>query len=352
MRALATTLLAATLATAHAAPVRAAQDRTAYPPGRALDATFVQLTSAAAARPRAEWERLFADLRAAGIGEVFVQWTWADGVAFYAAGGGARTAGAPPPAVELILELAERHGQRVWLGLAHEPGWWAGIDRSRPADEVRVFLARRRLVNLGVARVLAASAATRPSFAGWYLPDEIDDRNWLGDERGALVADYVAGLATGLRALAPGAPLAVSGFGQGWATPERLAALWSRIATRAELALVLFQDGVGASKLTLDELAVYLPPLRAALEKTTARLGVVVELFAERPRAPGTETPFSAGPAPLARIERQIALARRFATGPLVAFSMPDYMSEFAGGEAAGLYAAYRAWREGCEARR
>lgn len=349
----------------------------------ALDGTFVQLTTAAATRPREEWERLFADLAALGIEEIFLQWTSADGVAFYEASAASNASGAddaacgsdapstggaagasdqlaarhavgtPGGAVDLVLELAERHGQRVWLGLAHDAGWWAGIDRARPANEVEVFLARRRLANLAVARALAARAARTPAFAGWYVPDEVDDKNWLGEERGSLLATYLTQLADGLRELVPGAPVAVSGFAQGWATPEQLAHLWSAAASRAGLSLVLLQDGVGVRKLTLEDLEVYLPPLRAALAGTTARLGVVVELFTERTGEGGAEAKtFVAVPAPLERIERQLAVARRFATGPLVAFSAPDYMSPFGGAEAERLFEDYRALRERCASSR
>src|SRR5258708_21950349 len=48
-----------------------------------LDGSFLQLTRADAQRPRADWQRLFADMAAVGVKQLFVQWTWADGVAFY-----------------------------------------------------------------------------------------------------------------------------------------------------------------------------------------------------------------------------------------------------------------------------
>jgi len=352
--ALAVALGVSAAATPHTASARTPMGHGA-PCAAGLDGSFLQLTQAAAERPRAEWEQLFVDMAAAQVTQVFVQWSSADGVAFYAPPSGGRASATPSPAqgtIDLVLELAERHGQRVWLGLAHDAGWWAGIDRSRPATEVEVFLARRRLANLEVARALAPRAARRLAFAGWYVPDEVDDKNWLGDERMKLVADYLTQLAGELRSIVPDAAVAVSGFAQGWATPAQLAAQWSAIVARAPLALVLLQDGVGAGKLGLDELAVYLPPLRAALDASPARLGVVVELFVARPPAPGGGGAFAAVPAPLARVEAQIALARRWTSGPLVAFSMPDYMSDFAGADAAGLYAGYRAWRERCASRR
>lgn len=323
---------------------------------RGLDATFLQPTRAAALRPRADWERLFADLAAVGIGEVFVQWTWADGVAFYAQ----ETPGADDvPLVDLLLELAERHAMRVWLGLAHDAGWWAGIDRARPPREVEVFLARRRLANVGVARQLAPLVAERASFAGWYVPDEIDDKNWLGEGRTELVVGYLADLGGALASLRPGAGLAMSGFAQGWATPRQLAELWGAIAGQTPVSLALFQDGVGAGKLTVAEAAIDLPLLRAAVEAHGKRLGVVVELFSAAPASPGRA--FAAVPAPLDRVVPQLALAWRFAggpglageqrPGPVVGFSVPDYLSGFGGAAAGEAYDAYRSWAARCATR-
>jgi len=304
-----------------------------------LNGTFLQLTRAAAQRPRADWERLFADMAAIGIEQVFVQWTWADGVAFYAA----EPAGADDvPMLDLLFELTGRHGMRLWLGLAHDAGWWAGIDRGRPASDVEVFLARRRLQHVEVARALAPQVLGREAFAGWYVPDEIDDKNWLGEERTGLVAAYLTDLGGALAALAPGTPIAVSGFAQGWAAPGQVVALWSAILARAPIALLLFQDGIGADKLTLDELAIYLPLLRGVTDARGKQLGIVVELFAQASSGPGVTPAFAALPAPLARIERQLALAQRWASGPRVGFSVPDYMSGFAGPPASDLFAAYR----------
>jgi len=332
-----------------ASAATAATSRASCDGAHALRGTFLQLTRDAALRPREQWERLFADMAQVGIAQVLVQWTLADGVAFYA-----RTPAGPDdaPVLDVLFELAERHGMRLWLGLAHDAGWWAGIDRSRPATDVEVFLARRRVANLEVARALAPQVSSRATFAGWYVPDEIDDKNWLGADRGPLVADYLGRVAGELALLAPGTPVAVSGFAQGWATPQQVVELWSAILDRAPVGPVLFQDGVGAGKLTLDELGFYLPLLRTAVDARGRTLGVVVELFtqATSPAADAVAS-FAAVPAPLARVQRQLAIAERWASGPVVAFSVPDYMSDFGGAAAADLYGAYRRWADGCSRR-
>jgi hypothetical protein len=355
-RALALVLTSASLlsavacGTAHARNADDARSRKAGPQSaascvatRGLDASFLQLTRVAALRPRDEWERLFADMAQVGVKQVFVQWTLADGVAFYA-----RDPQQPDdvPILDLLFGIAEQHGMRLWLGLAHDAGWWAGIDRARPAREVEVFLARRRLANLAVARALAPAVANRPSFAGWYVPDEIDDKNWLGEERTTVVADYLTALGRELATLVPGAGIAVSGFAQGWATPGQVVELWSAITAHAPLSLVLLQDGVGAGKLATDDLPAYLPRLRAALDAQGKQLGVVVELFTGQSSADGTS--FTAIPAALDRVERQLEVASRNASGPLVGFSMPDYLSPFGGPAADRAYGAYRSFIARC----
>ena len=57
---------------------------------------------------------------------------------------------------------------------------------------------------------------------------------------------------------------------------------------------------------------------------------------------------FAAKPASLARVRDQITVASRLVVGPLVGFSVPDYMSPSAGPEAAGLYRGYLAWERRC----
>ena len=130
--------------------------------------------------------------------------------------------------------------------------------------------------------------------------------------------------------------LAASGFTNRARTASELAAFWRELAARRRLARVLFQDGIGAGKMTLAAWPAYLEALRARLGR---RLDVVVEIFEPVPDPAG----FRAQPAPLERVRLQAGLARRATGRPPLCFSLPDYAVPQAGASAAALFDALAA---------
>lgn len=328
-------LLGASLAVA-AAP--------ACPDGVPLSATFLQPTTEIRTRG-AEWDVLFGDIARLGMRDVFVQWTAAHGTY---QDGSITWPDDPSVLARDLLDLASKHDLRVWLGLSYTDAWWPRIDRDRPLESVEVYLRRRRFVNADVAQRLAPVAREHGAFAGWYVPEEIDDKNWLEPARRDAIAGYVHELARQLREIVPGKPVAISGYATGFAPPAVLGTQWKAIVGDGGVDLVLLQDGIGAGHLDRNELDLVTPPIRAAVEEAGATLGMVVELFTQTEGGRLSDSPFAAEPAPLERVEAQIASADRLVRGPLVAFSVPDYMSPFGGPAATKLYDGYRAWARRC----
>jgi hypothetical protein len=102
----------------------------------------------------------------------------------------------------------------------------------------------------------------------------------------------------------------------------------------------MFQDGVGAGKLAVEDLEPYYAALQETL-RGACQFQIVVETFTQTGGAPLDLQPFSARPAPLDRIRRQLEMAARHSATPLVAFSAPEYMTPEGGPEAARLYEDY-----------
>lgn len=295
----------------------AAVSPAAEPSPARLRGTFVQLGAENGAWSREKWEEQFERFRALGLERVYVQWSVAGETAYYPSRRFRPVATAPVPT---ILDLADRAGMRVHLGLSHDPDYWERIGRE--AELVEVYLRRLTARSTDVARELAPTLVGRPSFAGWYVAEEIDDSSWLSPGRRDLLVRYLQDVSSSLASILP-APLAVSGFSNARVDPEGLERFWSDLIAAAPVD-VLFQDGVGAGKLDLEEAPLYLEAVRRAVEGRGREMGTVVELFRQVGGPPLDGGPFRATAADPARVRRQLEIARG-AIGA-IGFTVPDYL--------------------------
>ncbi len=299
-----------------------------------LKGTFLQLTEAQIARPTAEWRQLFDELRTIGINTLFLQWTVLDRKPLFRT---AQHESANTPLAS-ILDLAAQSGIRVWFGLALDSSYWEEIKQT--PELLRPYFHRRLQDLAGFLDDLNATTAGAP-FAGWYIPDEIDDRTWLDPSKRAVLKRYLAETVALLKARRPGSKVAISGFSNSFAGPDLLASFWADVISASGIELLLFQDGVGEGKVALENIGLYYGALDRAVRSVGAQLGAVVELFSLMPD--GRRLPAVAG-----RIREQIAAANRLTSFPTIAFSIPDYMSHLAGRQAGDLLSNFLASQKGC----
>jgi hypothetical protein len=299
--------------------------------------TFLQLLDDHASWSAAQWEGLFASLRAVGVRDVVVQWSVNGARPTYAS---AHFTAAPAASLPAVLEAARAHGLRLTLGLVHDPAYWEKIKRDPKL--VRVYFHRLLLDSLAAARELVPLAAGNASFAGFYIPQEIDDRSWLEPDRQKVLLEYLTDLRAGLREIAPEMPVSISGFSNAFAEPDVLRELWRRLLGGSGIDQVLFQDGVGVNKLRLEEAGIFLDAVSQAAREAGRVFTPVVETFTQVDGPPLNDKPFEAVPASLARLEKQLDTAARVPHVGIVAFSLPEYCSPFGGPQAAALYDAYK----------
>jgi Domain of unknown function (DUF4434) len=304
-------------------------------PCRGLQGTFLQLTETQAARPADDWRQLVSDLRSIGINDLFLQWTVVDRKAFFQTAGFDTPANTPLPD---ILDLSAHAGIRVWIGLAMDTRYWEEIKQG--PDLLRTYFYKRVQELRGFIDELN-SAISRAPFAGWYITDEIDDRTWLDSSKRTLLKKYLADTVSLLKARRPGSRVAISGFSNSFADPDLLASFWVDLLESSGIDLLLFQDGVGEGKVTIEDIPLYYEPLNRAVRLAGGQLGAVVELFSLMPNGQRV-------PAMIGRINEQIAAAYRLTSFPPVAFSVPDYMSNLAGQQASGLLANFLAAQKRC----
>jgi Domain of unknown function (DUF4434) len=300
-----------------------------------LKGTFLQLTEGQLDRPSAEWRQLFDELRTIGINTLFLQWTVLDRKPLFRTSG-LETMNNTPLAA--ILDLATQFGIRVWFGLESDSSYWEEIKQS--PELLRSYFHRRLQHLTGFLDDLNATTAGAP-FAGWYIPDEIDDRTWLDPGRRTILEKYLAETVSLLKARRPGSKVAISGFSNSFADPDLLASFWADVIRASGIDLLLFQDGIGEGKVALENIELYYQALDIAVRGTGAQLGAVVELFSLTPDGRRL-------PAMIGRIREQIATANRLTSFPAVAFSIPDYMSHLAGRRAGDLLSNFLSAQKSC----
>ena len=307
------------------------------PNGPRLAGTFLQLRLDRRWTD-AELRDLFLDFRRLGLARVVVQWTVVGTKAFYPS---AIFESVPDPPLEPLLALADEFRITVRLGLAHDPEFWEKTRLDAPPRDLDAYLQLLRERSTTVLRELLPIAGRHRSFEGWFFTEEIDDINWLPPERRARLHGYLADLRRTARSLGSPASVAVSGFSNAHCDPATLEAFWRELLTATNIDQVYFQDGIGAHKLELPYLAMYLTAVKRAALSTGHDLSVVVELFDQVGGLPVAEGSFKAVPAAIDRLAHQLAVASDASTAGILAFSVPDYMVPAAGPAARRLFDEY-----------
>jgi len=285
-----------------------------------LSGTFLQLLTEHHTWREEQWVHLFDAFRRLSLSQVILQWVMSDGQSFFASD---VASGVKSP-LQIILELGEATNIDVIVGLVYDSDYWLRI--TQPSAAVATFLANResRIVQL-VTEITPLLRGYR-SFSGWFMTEEVDDINWHEQAATSVLHSYLQRVSDYLRLAFPGIPVAISGFSNAHGTPVQLEIFWRELLGAAPaIGTVLFQDGIGARKLTLENLPRYLRAVRAATDASGRRLWSIVELFEQIGGAPVDSGEFRASAAPFPRVATQLQVEAACASA-LIAFSAPDYL--------------------------
>lgn len=293
----------------------------------------------------AEWSDAFRYLQQLGLEHVLVQWTrWHDQRYFRPASHGSDSLRS---VLGHILRQAERHGMHVWVGLAADSLWWSpkmGTD----LEMSRVALARIRRQNRVTARRIASSLADPTVFAGWYLPEEIDDYRWRTDRARDLLRRHLRRSVAMLDSVLGTYPVTVSGYATGRRSPREAEEFWRRVLTRTGIDRLLFQDGVGAGHLGLEQLRPYLEAVADGTGEADVDLQVIVEPFERRQAERFTSDSaashaFMFQPASWNRMRCQLLTVQEVGVFGSYLFEALQYMTPVGSPGAVELYHRFRA---------
>ncbi|MEI2810987.1 MAG: DUF4434 domain-containing protein [Nocardioides sp.] len=225
----------------------------------------------------AQLAREMAVLRRACIDTVILQWTADSGMksATFATGmrGWRKTSATDIP--DRLLSAAAAAGVQVYVGLQVNDRWW-----SKRARDPR-WLRHEAVVANRLAGRLAADYGAYDSFAGWYLPFEMDNAGFNKRVHWKRMGRFYARVIHHLHRLRPGLPVAIAPYYNahlaGAQRPARWRKMWRSILTRAPIDVIALQDGVGAGHARPSQLAAWFRATRRAIEASRPRTRLIAD---------------------------------------------------------------------------
>jgi hypothetical protein len=285
--------------------------------------TFIQYQDWMMKMDARDWRRELDAMRRAGISFVIVQWLQMNDSRFIPADDKA------VDPTRIILEYADDHGMKVYIGLAHADLWWTRLRDQRYLD--RAAHASARVANEAWARY-----GTHRSFAGWYLPQELRDASYPPRHIDAL-RTFMKGLGDHCRALSGTKPVLISPSMSGLVAPDMFERSYASLLSGSGVDVVIFQDGVGARGWDGDleqRVVPYFKAMRAACRTAGVELWSDIEVFEHAGKPPRSV------PASIERIRRQIDAESPYVES-FVMFDFFHYMSPRRGGAQKKLYWDY-----------
>jgi len=169
------------------------------------------------------WDDRFQLIHASGIENLYLQW-----VIYEEADFSQVSTSDGEPFLGTLFKLAEQYEINIYLGLAVDSQWFELSARGNARIEQYLNFNRNR--SIALAETLSAQfSETR--FAGWYLPEEINDLDWTDSASLDILKNHIQQQVAQLQQIRPDIPVVVSGFRGGTLAPEEYSEFWSAILT-------------------------------------------------------------------------------------------------------------------------
>jgi len=275
-----------------------------------IDGIIFQPREADLTIPVENWPKIFKLAKARGFNTLVIQWTRFDNV-FASAQNQMWLQDRMLEAVEANLKLV--------IGLSSDPDIFERL--KQPAPILGSYFRKLNELNLNLAQQWVKVIPAK-SIIGWYLPLEVDDRQWRDLAARAELTRYLKRQVSELGDVLP-VPVYISSFFSGNMTPERYAVMLENVEAQSKVHFWV-QNGSGTDKLIQAERDLYLD----AIAKCSgyAATGLIYEIFIQ------TQTDRVFAAKPLSAPEMSKALQQRspcngdrvfFALNYLIDFSNP-----------------------------
>jgi hypothetical protein len=205
---------------------------------------FLQPQQSDLAIPLNNWPQIFAAARSKGFNTLIIQWT---------SYGDVFSSQANQEWLKDRMIQASQANLKLIVGLAGDPEIFTRL--KQPPSILGGYFRKMNQANLEMA-IKWSKTLPKGIVSGWYLPLEIDDRQWRELPARTELTKYLTRQVNDLNKIIP-MPIYISSFFAGNMTPERYAAMLENIEAQSKVNLWI-QDGRGTGKLISAERELYL----------------------------------------------------------------------------------------------
>ena len=310
-----------------------------------LSGSFIQLWNAGTGCgcgqwAQGQWDAELQKLKDVCQTTVFVQYgAWEDN-AWYAPEGQSFL-NYSNPTLARIFTAAESLGMQVVVGLYFSESW--NTDDKTLAATYSTPLGR----HTAVANEIAALFGSSPAFAGWYIPQEVNDLEWpTGSAQVTLLRNFLRDTAAAAKA-AKNAPVYLAPYFGPNRPADDLQAWWdATLAVATGIDVLIPQDGVGTTRTDGDvDVPHYMAAVKAAALGRGRSFGVTAESFKQSDGWPINGNPFAAGPTDINTFKSQLWEAKAAGATSIVQFEYP-YMQSSRGAAYNQLYSDYQTYQQ------
>jgi len=282
-------------------------------PSHMLSGAFIQLDAELALFTQEEWRTELQAMKDIAMDTVVVQYAAYGESVYYPSGEGFGSEARDT--IGAILTAADALSMRVYLGLSLDPAVRTGtLDPGREAE-----------LNQGVLGALHRLYGARPSLAGWYLPEELDDRSFQSADATMAVKTYLSRM-SGFAHDTMGLPVMVSPYFGMKPNPAAYARWWDDVLAGAKIDIVALQDGVGTHRTTVAESAGVFAALAPVFSRHGVSFWANIEVFDQTHGWPVDNGSWSADTASMERVRAQIQRETPWVEKSII-FDFPHYMS-------------------------
>lgn len=229
-------------------PVANDADYITVDPKKALTGTFVEFSGKDDWAPY-QWNSLLEGMKKIGFNTVIVQFAaYNDKVWFNSDNSFTRSKN--KYALSRLLAAAELKHMDVYIGLYFNEEYW---ENQTNVDWLKLHADRCIFIAQEINTIFGNSTA----FKGWYIPHEPEPNAYNSDEKITLFKDdFVNRISDKLHKL-NNKPVSIAAFwNSDLSTPEQLQHFMAELS-KANLEIIMLQDGVGVGHVKLDRLATY-----------------------------------------------------------------------------------------------